>query len=431
MAEQAVLSCMLSDRDALSVSCGRLRQEDFYRPSHREIFTAMFLLYAGNIPVDAVTLADKLSERGVFEETGGAQYISELVGLFFTTANIVHYIDIVVEKSLLRRLIKASSEISALSYEAAEDAHIILDKAEKAIFDIASNRGGREFSHIKPVLEDSIERIDQLSKTGGHITGVPTGFIDFDLKTAGLQPSDLILVAARPAMGKTAFALNVAHHAAVVNNVTTAVFSLEMSKEQVVNRLISAESMVDAGRIRTGALEGDDWMHIIKALQPLSRAPLYIDDTPVITPAEIRAKCRRLKLSHNLGLVVVDYIQLMNGTGRSESRQVEITEISRSLKAAARELNVPVLACSQLSRACETRSDHRPILSDLRESGAIEQDADIVAFVYREEYYKKDTDKKNQAEINIAKQRNGMTGTIELMYLGNYTKFANKLRDTI
>ena len=270
-----------------------------------------------------------------------------------------------------------------------------------------------------------------LFKTKGRITGVPTGFIDFDNKTTGLQPSDLILIAARPSMGKSALALNIAHHAAVHHNVTTAVFSLETSKEQVVNRILCAESMVDSNKLRTGAIEPEDWSSILTALGPLTGAPLYVDDTPGITAVELRAKCRRLKLDKNLGLILIDYLQLMNGSGKNESRQIEISEISRSLKALAREMNAPVIACSQLSRACEARADHRPMLSDLRESGAIEQDADIVAFIYRDEYYYKDTEMKNHAEINIAKQRNGPTGVVDLMFLGNYTKFANMLRDTI
>ena len=426
-AEQAVLSCMLSDRDALSLACGRLGSGDFYRPSHREIFDAMYLLYVGNVAVDAVTLSDKLTEKGVFEQTGGTKYISELVGLFYISANIVHYIDIVVEKALFRRLIKASADISAMSYEAAEDADSIIEKAEQAIFNIASKRGERDFMHVHSILVGSIERVEKLFYSKGQITGVPTGFIDFDNKTAGLQPSDLILIASRPAMGKSALALNIAHHAAVHENITTAVFSLEMSKEQVVNRMLCSESLVDSNRLRTGNLDHDDWNRILKSLQPMSESPLYIDDTPGISAAALRAKCRRLKLEKNLGLIIVDYLQLMSGIGRSESRQMEISEISRSMKALAREMDAPVVALSQLSRACEQRNEHRPMLSDLRESGAIEQDADIVTFLYREEYYDKDTDKKNVAELNIAKQRNGSTGTVELLYRGHFTKFDNMM----
>ena len=427
-AEQAVLSCMLSDSDALSLACGRLTAADFYRPSHREIFDAMFLLHAGGIPVDAVTLSDKLTEKGVFEETGGAKYVSELVGLFFMSANVRHYINIVQEKSLLRKLIKASADIASLSYEARENVNLIIERAEQLIFNISVNRSEREFTHVYQVLVGSIEQIERLFYTKGRITGVPTGFFDFDNKTAGMQPSDLILIASRPAMGKTALALNIAHHAAVNEKVTTALFTLEMSKEQVVNRMLCAESRVDSNKLRSGNLEHDDWSSILKALTPLSTAPLYIDDTPGITAADLRAKCRRLKLDKNLGLIIVDYLQLMSGSGRNESRQLEISEISRSLKALAREMNAPVVACSQLSRACEQRSDHRPILSDLRESGAIEQDADIVTFVYRDEYYNPGTELKNLAEWNIAKQRNGSTGIIELRYFGNYTKFENMTR---
>ena len=430
-AEQAILSCMLIDRDALSASCERLRGDDFYRPSHKEIFEAMYALYSTNIPVDAVTLSDKLTEMGVFEQTGGLAYISELAGQFYLSGNIRHYAEIVIEKSLFRRLIKAASEIAAQSYEAAEEADVIIDRAEKAILGIAASRTGREFTHIREVLVKSVERIEWLYKTKGKITGVPTGFIDFDNKTTGLQPSDLILIASRPSMGKSALALNIAHNAAVHHNITTAVFSLEMSKEQVVNRILCSESLVDSNKLRTGSLEPDDWSSIARALQPLSEAPIYIDDTPGITAVELRSKCRKLKAEKNLGLIVVDYLQLMSGTGRNDSRQNEISEISRSLKALAREMDAPVLALSQLSRACEARADKRPMLSDLRESGAIEQDADVVSFIYRDEYYNKETDKKNLAELNIAKQRNGPTGTVELIYLGHYTKFANTTREPI
>ena len=396
-AEQAVLSCMLSDRDALSSACGRLLGDDFYRPSHREIFDAMYDLYVANVPVDAVTLTDKLSERNMFDQAGGAKYISELVGLFYMSANIRHYIDIVIEKSLLRKLIKASAEVSSLCYEASGEAYSILERAERAIFNIAANRSEREFTHVREVLVSSIERVDLLFRSKGNITGVPTGFIDFDNKTAGMQPSDLILIASRPSMGKTALALNIAYHAAVNVNVTTALFCLEMSKEQVVNRMLCAESMVDSNKLRTGNLEHEDWRNILKALRPMAESPLYIDDTPGITAAEVRAKCRRLKLEKQLGLIIVDYLQLMSGSaGRNESRQMEISEISRSMKALAREMEAPVVALSQLSRACEQRQDHRPMLSDLRESGAIEQDADIVTFVYRDEYYNKDTGRRTR-----------------------------------
>lgn len=424
-AEQAVLSCMLSDRDALITACERLYGEDFYQPSNGEIFSTMQELYTSNVPVDIITLNDKLKEKNMLEQVGGTRYLSDLVGLFFTSANIISYIKIVEEKSVLRKLIKISSEVAAASYNQSGEVDSIISLAEAGIFNIVKNRHTEEFSHIYKVLMSSVEKIEEIYKAKNKITGIPSGFTDLDSKTAGFQPSDLILVAARPSMGKSALALNIAQHAAVKNNVATAIFSLEMSKEQMVNRILCSEALVDAQKLRTGAMEPEDWSRIAQAIGPLSEAPIYIDDTPGITVMELRAKCRKLKMEKNLGLIVIDYLQLMSGSGRSESRQQEISEISRSLKAIAREMEAPVIALSQLSRACETRADHRPMLSDLRESGAIEQDADVVAFIYRDDYYFPDSEKKNQAEIIIAKQRNGPTGTVDLMWLANFTKFAN------
>lgn len=424
-AEQAVLSCMISDRDALVASCEALEAADFYQIPHRELFQAITELYIKSIPVDIVTLADKLKEKGIFEQTGGMGYLSQLVGLFYTSANIKQYNKIIKEKAVLRRLVKAGTDIADMGYLASEDVDSIVDKAEKSIFNIIRNRSSSDFTHIHDVLVDSVEKMEQLYVNKGKITGVPTGFIDLDNKTTGFQPSDLVLIAARPAMGKSAFALNIAQNAAVRHNITTTLFSLEMSKEQMVNRLLCSEALVDAQKLRTGDMEPDDWSKIAHAIGPLSEAPLYIDDTPGISVMELRAKCRKLKLEKNLGLIVIDYLQLMSGNSKSESRQQEISEISRSLKAIAREMESPVIALSQLSRACETRADHRPVLSDLRESGAIEQDADIVAFIYRDDYYFPDSEKKNQAEIIIAKQRNGPTGTVDLIWLPTYTRFAN------
>ena len=300
-----------------------------------------------------------------------------------------------------------------------------MEKAEKGIFDIIQNRRTEEFTSIRDITVNAFEKIEEVYQNKGKVTGIATGFKDFDAKTAGLQKSDLILLAARPSMGKTAFALNIVQNVAIRGNIPTAVFSLEMSKEQLVNRMLCSEAMLDAQKIRTGELEEKDWTVLIEAMGPLSEAPIYIDDTPGISPMDIRSKCRRLKLEKGLGLIVIDYLQLMSGNGRNDSRQQEISEISRSLKAIAREMDAPVIALSQLSRACEQRADHRPMLSDLRESGAIEQDADIVAFLYRDEYYFPETEKKNQAELIIAKQRNGPTGTVELTWLGQHTKFAN------
>ena len=328
----------------------------------------------------------------------------------------------------MRQLIRMSGDVSQMSYEAKQPVNTIMDTAEKGIFDIMQKRHSEQFHHIRDIAVDAIEKIEDIYRSKGKLTGVATGFVDFDAKTAGLQKSDLVLLAARPSMGKTAFALNIVQNAAIRGNVPTAVFSLEMSREQLVNRMLCSEAMLDAQKLRTGELADDDWTDLIRAMGPLSQAPIYIDDTPGVTPMEVRSKCRRLKVEKGLGLIVIDYLQLMSGDGRTDSRQQEISEISRSLKAIAREMEAPVIALSQLSRACEQRADHRPMLSDLRESGAIEQDADVVAFLYRDEYYFPDSEKKNQAELIIAKQRNGPTGTVDLTWMGQFTKFGNFLK---
>jgi len=424
-AEQSVLGAILLDKEVLSSVTEIISSQDFYREDHREIFEAIMDLYEKGEPIDLITVAEQLKVRGSLEAVGGLEDLTNLASLVPTTANAKHYAKIVEEKSILRRLIKASSEIINMGYEAAEEVSYVLDKAEKSIFDVLQKRNTQGFALIKDVLIDTFNRLEELYNNKGYITGIPTGFVDLDYKTAGLQNSDLILIAARPAMGKTSFVLNIAQYAAIHAKVPVAIFSLEMSKEQLVNRMLCCEAMVDSQKMRTGKLEDSDWQKVARALGPLSEAPIYIDDTPGLSVAEIRAKCRRLKLEKNLGLVVIDYLQLMQGRGKSESRQQEISEISRSLKILAKEINVPVLTLSQLSRAPELRSDHRPILSDLRESGAIEQDADIVMFLYRDDYYNPDTEKKNIAEVIIAKHRNGSTGTVELAWLGQYTKFAN------
>ncbi|HOP91915.1 MAG TPA: replicative DNA helicase [Acetivibrio thermocellus] len=424
-AEQSVLGAILLDKEVLSSVTEIISSQDFYREDHREIFEAIMDLYEKGEPIDLITVAEQLKVRGSLEAVGGLEYLTNLASLVPTTANAKHYAKIVEEKSILRRLIKASNEIINMGYEAAEEVSYVLDKAEKSIFDVLQKRNTQGFALIKDVLIDTFNRLEELYNNKGYITGIPTGFVDLDYKTAGLQNSDLILIAARPAMGKTSFVLNIAQYAAIHAKVPVAIFSLEMSKEQLVNRMLCCEAMVDSQKMRTGKLEDSDWQKVARALGPLSEAPIYIDDTPGLSVAEIRAKCRRLKLEKNLGLVVIDYLQLMQGRGKSESRQQEISEISRSLKILAKEINVPVLTLSQLSRAPELRSDHRPILSDLRESGAIEQDADIVMFLYRDDYYNPDTEKKNIAEVIIAKHRNGSTGTVELAWLGQYTKFAN------
>lgn len=424
-AEKAVLSSMFIDKEASGIAFEIIDGDDFYRPANKVIFECAKELYSSGKPIDLITLKSKLEEKGLFEQIGGVAYLAEVAGAEGSSVNIKHYAEIVKEKSILRRLIKTAGEISDSGYSGKESVEVIMENAEKGIFDIMNNRRSNEFFHIKDITVSAFERIEEAYRSKGNVTGIPTGFTDFDSKTAGLQKSDLILIAARPSMGKTAFALNLAQHAALRQDKKVAVFSLEMSKEQLVNRILCSEAMVDAQKMRTGTLDEEDWPKLIEALGPVASADIYIDDTPGISPLEIRTKCRRLKMEKGLDLILIDYLQLMSSSGKNDSRQQEISDISRSLKAIARELEVPVIALSQLSRACDQRTDHRPVLSDLRESGAIEQDADVVAFLYRDEYYFPDTEKKNQAELIIAKQRNGPTGTVYLTWLGKYTKFAS------
>ena len=425
-AEQSVLGAMLLDKEAISTATEFISGEDFYREAHKEIFEAIVDIYNKGEPVDLITLTEKLKTRNTLEAVGGITFLTNLMDAVPTTHNVKYYAKIVEDKSLLRKLIKSSNEIIQKSYQAEEDIGEIIDDAEKGIFNISLNRSTQGFVHLKNILNANFDRIEQLYLNKGKITGVPTGFHDLDNKLSGLQKSDLILIAARPSMGKSSFMMNIVQHAAVREKITTAIFSLEMSKEQLTQRLLCSEALIDAHRLRIGDINEDEWVKLARAMGPLSEAPIYIDDTPSISITEMRAKCRRLKLEHDLGLIVIDYLQLMQGKGYAESRQQEISEISRSLKALAREINVPVVALSQLSRAPEMRADHKPVLSDLRESGAIEQDADVVMFLYRDEYYHPDTEKKNIGEVNIAKQRNGPTGTIELIWLGQFTKFVNK-----
>ncbi|MEF9959759.1 MAG: replicative DNA helicase [Niameybacter sp.] len=428
-AEQSVLGAIIMDHEALIVATESLRPKDFYRPDHQQIYEAMVELHVSNSPVDLVTIQNRLAEKSVLEQIGGISYLAELATIVPTSAHIKEYAKIVQEKSMLRKLIKASQDISAKSYEGEDGLHDIMGFAEKQIFDITQNVQTEDFSHINEIVVTAIDKIEEAHTTKGGITGVPTGFIDLDYKTAGMQPSDLILVAARPSMGKTAFSLNIIQTAAIKYKKKVAVFSLEMAKDQLVNRMLCAEALVDAQKVRTGNLDPEDWDRIAMAIPNLSAADVFIDDTPGINIMEMRAKCRRLKMERGLDLIMIDYLQLMSGNAKGDSRQQEISEISRGLKALAREMQAPVIALSQLSRACETRADHRPMLSDLRESGAIEQDADVVMFLYRDEYYHADSEKKNIGEVIIAKQRNGPTGTVELVWLGQYTKFANKDRE--
>ena len=425
-AEQAVLGSMLTDKDAVIAAMETLKPESFYREDDKAIYEAMQNLYNRAEPIDLITLKNELETMSKLEQVGGLEYLANLPEKAPTSANVQKYISIVDEKSMLRSLIKTANELVDLGYSQTEDVEDIMDHAEKKIFDIMQKKNQKGYSPIKDVLVESFTKLEELYNRKQHITGVPTGFIDLDYRTAGLHGSELILIAARPAMGKTAFALNLASNAAIRGNTGVAIFSLEMSKDQLVNRMLCSEAMVDSNKMRTGKLEEDDWAKLAQAIGPLSEANVFIDDTPGITVMEIRTKCRKLKLEKNIGLVIIDYLQLITGNGKKGgSREQEISEISRSLKILAKELNVPVIALSQLSRAVEQRPDHRPMLSDLRESGAIEQDADIVMFLYRDEVYNKETERKNIAEVIIAKQRGGSTGTVDLLWMGNYTKFVN------
>lgn len=424
-AEQSVIGSMIMDRDAIMTASEVITSEDFYQSQYGVLFDAMLELYNEGKPVDLVTLQERLREKDVPPEISSLEFAKDLLDAVPTSANVRHYATIVQEKSMLRKLIKVNEEIANTCYLAKERTEDILEETEKKIFDLLQYRSTGDFVPIKQVVLNALDKIEKASKNKGTVTGIPTGFIDLDYKTSGFQPSDLILIAARPSMGKTAFVLNVAQNMAFKEGKTVAIFSLEMSKEQLVNRLFSLESKVDSQALRTGNLTDEDWAKLIEGAAVVGKSNLIIDDTPGISIAELRSKCRKFKLEHNLGIIIIDYLQLMSGGKRSESRQQEISDISRSLKAVARELNVPVVALSQLSRAVEQRPDHRPMLSDLRESGAIEQDADVVMFLYRDDYYNKDTDKKNIAEVIIAKQRNGPIGTVELVWLPNYTKFAN------
>ena len=425
-AEQAVLGSMLTDNDAVMAAVEVLKEDAFYREDNKIIYQAILNLYSKSEPIDIITLKDELESMGKFEQVGGFEYLASLPDKVPTTANVQKYIKIVEEKSVLRNLIKTANEIIELVYNPSEDVEDIMDGAEKKIFDIMQSKNTKSYTPIKDVLVESFTNLEKLYNQKQHVTGVPTQFYDLDDKTAGLHGSELILVAARPAMGKTAFALNIATNAALRANVPVAIFSLEMSKDQLVNRMLCSEAMVDSNKVRTGKLDEEDWTKLAEAIGPLSEAGVYIDDTPGISVMEIRTKCRKLKMEKNIGLVVIDYLQLISGSNkRNGSREQEISEISRSLKVLAKELNVPVIALSQLSRAVEQRDDHRPMLSDLRESGAIEQDADIVMFLYRDDYYNKESAEKDIAEVIIAKQRGGSTGTVKLYWMGNYTKFVN------
>lgn len=425
-AEQSVIGSMIMDREAIVVASEIVLGDDFYNKQYGILFDTMVELNDEGKPVDLVTLQDRLKEKDVPPEVCSLEFIRDLITAVPTSANIKYYANIVAEKSTLRKLIRLNEDIANTCYVGKDNLEDILADTEKRVFDLIQRRNTGEFVPIRQVVMNAMDNIEKASRNKGNVTGVATGFLDLDYRTAGMQPSDLILVAARPSMGKTAFVLNIAQYVAFKQNKTVAIFSLEMSKEQLVNRLFSMESKVDSQHLRTGNLSDAEWEKLIESAGVIGKSNLIIDDTPGISISEMRSKCRKYKLEHNLEMIIIDYLQLMSGNGKStDSRQQEISDISRSLKALARELHVPVIALSQLSRAVEQRPDHRPMLSDLRESGAIEQDADVVMFIYRDDYYNKDTEKKGIAEIIIAKQRNGPIGTVELVWLPDFTKFAN------
>ncbi|MFL0497098.1 replicative DNA helicase [Priestia megaterium] len=425
-AEQALLGAIFLEPSSLTLASELLIPEDFYRASHQKIFTCMLKLSDQGEPVDLVTVTSELADQKILEEVGGVSYLSDLANSVPTAANVEYYGKIVEEKSILRRLIRTATHIASEGYAREDEVEVLLNEAEKNILEVAQRKNSGVFQNIKDVLVQTYDDIEVLHNRKGDITGIPTGFSDLDRMTAGFQRNDLIIVAARPSVGKTAFALNIAQNVATKTDENVAIFSLEMGAQQLVMRMLCAEGNIDAQRLRTGSLTADDWGKLTMAMGSLSNAGIYIDDTPGIRVGEIRSKCRRLKQEGGLGMILIDYLQLIQGNGRSgENRQQEVSEISRALKALARELEVPVIALSQLSRGVEQRQDKRPMMSDIRESGSIEQDADIVAFLYREDYYEKDTENQNIIEIIIAKQRNGPVGTVQLAFVKEYNKFVN------
>ncbi len=429
-AEKSVIGSMLMDKDAITIASEILLGEDFYIKQNEILFDTMVELNNESKPVDLVTLSNRLKEKDVPPEISNMEFVRELLESVPTSANVKHYAQIVAEKASLRKLIKTTEEVENACYVQKDPVEVIMDETEKKIFKVIQKRNAGDYVPISTVVNNALDKISIAAKHKGKVTGIATGFTDLDYKTAGLQPSDLILIAARPSMGKTAFVLNIAQNMAFKQHKSVAIFSLEMSKEQLVNRLFSLQSGVDAQKLRTGNLEESDWEMLIEGATEIGQSNLIIDDTPGISIGELRSKCRKYKLEHNLECIMIDYLQLMTGSGKSsESRQQEISDISRSLKSLARELNVPVIALSQLSRAVEQRPDHRPMLSDLRESGAIEQDADVVMFIYRDDYYNHESENKGVSEIIIAKQRNGPIGTVELAWLPDLTKFANLSRE--
>ncbi|MCI9276907.1 replicative DNA helicase [bacterium D16-50] len=424
-AEQSVIGSMIMDREAIVVASELISSEDFYNKQYGVLFETMCELNDAGSPVDLVTLQNRLQSKDVPPEVSSLEFVRDILSAPLITANIKHYANIVAEKSTLRKLIRLNEEIANACYGGKESLEYILEDTEKRVFQLVQKRTTDAYVPIRQVVMNAMDKIEAAAKNKGSVTGIPTGFLDLDYRTAGLQPSDLILIAARPSMGKTALMLNLARNVAFKKNLCMAVFSLEMSKEQLVNRMFSMESNVDSQKLRTGQLNDQEWEKLIESAGVIGKSSLIIDDTPGISIAELRSKCRKYKLEHGLSVIMIDYLQLMTGSGRTDSRQQEISDISRSLKSLARELSVPVIALSQLSRAVEQRPDHRPMLSDLRESGAIEQDADVVMFIYRDEYYNKDSEKRGITELIIAKQRNGPIGTVELAWIPEYQRFAN------
>ncbi|MBU3190078.1 replicative DNA helicase [Clostridium bowmanii] len=422
-AEQSVIGSMLIDKTAISRVVEVLKGDDFYRDSHKVIFNAIFDLYQKDTPIDMITLLEHLRSSEKLEASGGITYITEISNSIPSTANLSSYIKIVDDKSILRKLIRASTDIMENCYNKQDDVEAVMDLAEQKVFNIAERKNTSDFEPMNTVLERGFLEIERIFNNKGETTGIPSGFPELDDKTAGFQKGDMILIAARPSMGKTTFALNLAEYAALREGKNVAIFSLEMSKEQLAYKLLCSEANVDMSKLRHGNLEDKDWENIAKASGPLAAAKIFIDDTAGTSVMDMRSKCRKLKMEHGIDMIVIDYLQLMSGSN-PESRQQEVSEISRSIKALAKEMQCPVIALSQLSRAPEQRADHRPMLSDLRESGSIEQDADIVMFLYRDEYYDKETEDKNVAECIIAKQRNGPVGTVRLAWIGQFSKFA-------
>nr|WP_240503531.1 replicative DNA helicase [Natranaerobius trueperi] len=422
-AEQSVLGAMLIDGEAISTVTEILKTNDFYKDSHEKIYEAILKLGEEGEPVDLVTLSEQLRNDGILEAIGGIDYLTDLANAVPTSAHVHYYAKIVQEKSLLRQLISASTKIVSMSYEDPDEVEKLLDESEKLIFEVSQKTSTQDFVPVKEVLMETFDKIEHLYHNQGNVTGIPTGFIDLDQRLSGLQPSDLVILAARPSMGKTTLALNMAQHIAVKEDRPVAIFSLEMSKDQLVQRMLCAEAQIDAHRLRTGNLSSEDWPKMTKAIGPLSEAPIFIDDTASITVMEMRAKARRLKAEHGLEAIFIDYLQLMQGSKNPENRQQEISQISRALKSLAKELNVPVISLSQLSRAVEQRQEKRPMLSDLLESGGIEANADVVLFIYRDDYYNPDSEKQNIAEVIVAKQRNGPIGTVDLWFENQHNKF--------